>query len=190
MSAHVEPSLEQRLVAAARTAAQRDAVRSPEATRAVLDRRARQLARPVAAEHDDGGDALHLLHVQVGDDRLAIPLASIVAIARSTSITPLPRAVAPVYGVTGWRGRPLTVLSLAPTAPVPTGESRLIVLGTGSRASLAVTVDVVDDVVSVPRASLASPGPGPRRRFALGITEDGVLVVDGDLLLHLEALSQ
>ena len=166
-----------------------DRTRSPEAARALLDARARRLARP--GDDDEGApqDMLDLLVVQVGDERLAVPVASIVAIARTGSIAPLPRAVAPVYGVTAWRGRPLTVLSLGIARPIVTSDTRLVVLGSGARAALAVVVDAVDDVARVEREALSPVGPGPRHRYALGVTPDGLLVVNADALLHPETLS-
>jgi chemotaxis signal transduction protein len=94
-----------------------------------------------------------------------------------------------VYGVTAWRGRPLTVLSLAAEAPRPSAENRLIVLGTGARAALAVLADAVHDVQRTAHALLTPAGPGPRRRYALGITPEGLLIVSGDNLLHPETLA-
>lgn len=188
MSADEPLSLDLRLDAV-RLAAQRDAVRSPEAMRELLARRARQLARPLADGNDAIDDPLDLLIVEVASEHLAIPLESIVAIARAGSTTPLPRAVAPVFGVTAWRGRPLTVLTLAPGAPASDAEARLIVLGSGSRAALAIAADAVHDVTRIARGSLGPVGPGPRAHYALGVSPDGILVVDGNALLHPEALS-
>lgn len=187
MSSAVEPTIHERL-AAVREAAALDRHRTPEAARALLDARARQLARRAVVD-DVVVDVLDLLVVQVGDERIAIPLDSIVAIARVQRIAPLPRVVAPVYGVTPWRGRPLTVLSLGTGRVVITGETRIVVLGTGARAALAVVVDGVDDVQRSSRADLSPPGPGPRRRYALGILADGLLVVNGDTLLQPETLA-
>ncbi|MBA3673083.1 MAG: chemotaxis protein CheW [Gemmatimonadaceae bacterium] len=157
--------------------------------RAVLEARARHLARPADTTDDAGADAIDLLVVQVEDEQLAIPLASIVAIARPGSVARLPRVAPPVYGVTAWRGRPLTVLSLSSSPPVATIDSRLIVLGSGSRAALAVLVDAVHDVRRTARGDLAEAGAGPRRSYALGVTPDGLLVVSGDALLDPGTLS-
>jgi chemotaxis signal transduction protein len=161
----------------------------PDALRAVLEARARRLARADARDEGTVDDAIDLLVVQVGDDRLAIPVGCIVAISRAGAIAPLPRAVPPVYGVTGWRGRPLTVLSLGAGRPATGGASRLVVLGSGSRAALGVVVDGVDDIVRPSRAALTPPHAGPRQRYALGVTPDGLLVVDGDRLLRPETLA-
>ena len=188
MSTLVESSLQQRLEAA-RMAAEKGLTRSAEAKQAILNARARVLARPVAAEEQGGDDVLHLVFFQVGDEQLAMPLTSVVAIARPSRIAPLPRAVQPVYGVTAWRGRPLTVLSLSGARPAITGDTRLLVLGTGTRVALAVVVDVVHDVGRTSASGLAPAGMGPRHRYTLGITPDGLLVVSGDALLHPETLS-
>lgn len=162
--------------------------RVPETARAILDKRAKLLARPAASNNVSEAGVLDLLNFQVGSEVLTIPLSAIAAIARTTGIAPLPRAVSPVYGVTAWRGRPLTVLALAAGRPAITPETRLLVLGTSVRAGLAIVVDAVHDVARTTHAALAPAGPGPRLRYALGITTDGLLVVDGDALLHLETL--
>ena len=162
--------------------------RSPAAARAILDARARVLARPIATSSDGNADIVELLYFQVGEEQMALPLANIVAIAPAITIAPLPRAVPPVYGVCAWRGRPLTVLSLATTPPVITGESRLVVLGSGARAALAVVVDTVHDVGRTNGVELAPAGPGPRHAYALGIGADGLLVLSADALLNPEAL--
>lgn len=188
MSAVVEPTLHERL-AAVRESAARDRHRSPAAAAALLDARARQLARRIdgadrAAERD-----LELLLVQVGEERLGIPVDNVVAIARVAHIARLPRVAPPVYGVTPWRGRPLTVLSLASGPVHLSPESRLVVLGTGARASLGIVVDSVHDIQASRRADLSAAGRGPRHEYALGMLPDGLLVVNGSILLHPDTLA-
>jgi chemotaxis signal transduction protein len=155
---------------------------------ALLARRARALARPAATESSADRDGIDALVFQVGDEELAMPLGSIVAIARVGSIAPLPRVVRPVYGVSAWRGRPLTVLALSPGRPAQGADARLLVLGSGSRAALAVVVDAVHEVRRIASADL-SPAAGPRSRYTLGVTTAGLLVLDGDALLHPDALT-
>ena len=81
---------------------------------ALLEARAKVLAKPRAL-HDASAakDEMDVLVFLVDDERLSIPLGSIVSIVRATVVTPLPRAVAPVLGVASWRGRPITVLHSA-----------------------------------------------------------------------------
>ncbi|MES2177623.1 MAG: chemotaxis protein CheW [Gemmatimonadota bacterium] len=160
-------------------------MKSAEHSTSVLDARARALAKPRATLDDAySADRLELLLFGVSDERLAIPLAAIVAITRVTSVTPLPRAVPPVFGVTAWRGRPITVLSLAAIPAAATDKRRLIVLGDGRRAVLGVLADEVEDTRNITRSGL-SPAPGDARYArTLGMTDDAVLVLDADALMN------
>lgn len=175
-------------LAAVREASARDLLRTPAQATELLAARARALARPAATDDSSEADTLSSLAFRVGDERIAIPLATIVAIARLGSLVPLPRAVRPVYGVTAWRGRPLTVLALQPGRPAIGADTRLLVLGTGARAVLAVVVDAVDEVHALSRAGLSPAGVGPRRAYSLGVTSDGLLVLDGEALLDPETV--
>ena len=152
---------------------------------ALLDVRAKALAKPLAL-HDASlaEDELNILTFLVGDEQLAIPLGSIVAIVRTTAVTPLPRAVAPVYGVTAWRGRPLTVLSVGGATRANDAQARLIVLGDGRRAVVGLLADAVDDSRLVRRSSLSPARAGGRGLFAMDVTDDAVLVLDADVMLN------
>ena len=151
----------------------------------ILRRRARALARATVVISEDAVvDQLHLLVVSVDGERMAIPVDRIAAISRASVPAPLPRAVAPVYGVAVWRGRPLTVLSIGEGEPVVGPDSRFVVLGDSRRADVAVLVDEVDDVRVVARASLTATSSSTRRVAILGITADAVLVVDAASLVR------
>lgn len=151
----------------------------------ILRRRARALARVTVVTTEDAvADQLHLLVVSVNGERVALPVDRIAAISRASVPAPLPRAVAPVYGVAVWRGRPLTVLNIGDSVPVVGPDSRFVVLGDARRADVALLVDEVDDVRVVPRASLTAVSPSTRRVALLGITADAVLVVDAASLVR------
>ena len=152
---------------------------------ALLEKRARVLAAPRAV-HDDASvaDMMDVLVFLIGDERLAMPLASIVAIIRAAVVTPLPRAVAPVYGVTAWRGRPLTVLSVGAKAASGEALSRLIVLGDGRRAVVGLLADSVDETRVIARSALSPAQAGARRAMTIGVTGDAVLVLDADAMLN------
>jgi chemotaxis signal transduction protein len=172
-----------RLVERATAAANADADLA--SRHALLASRARTLAIP-RAEHDAVAEAdmMEVLVFLIGDERLAMPLASIVAIIRAAVVTPLPRAVAPVYGVTAWRGRPLTVLSVGAMASSQDAESRLIVLGDGRRAVVGLLADSVDETRVVARSALSPALAGTRREMAMGVTDDAVLVLDAEAMLN------
>jgi purine-binding chemotaxis protein CheW len=152
---------------------------------ALLARRARELAKPRQFEDAAAvADQMDVLVFRIGDEQLAMPLASIVAIIRATVVTPLPRAVAPVFGVTGWRGRPLTVLSVGENAASHDSDTRLIVLGDGRRAVVGLLADAVDETRVVARSKLSPALAGARRTMAMGMTDDGVLVLDAEAMLN------
>lgn len=153
---------------------------------AILRARARALAVPVVTEHAaKAGAAVEILVARAGDERIGIPLDHIAAVGRPTRVTPLPRAVLPVFGVAPWRGRPLTVLVLGAGVPAETGDTRFVVLGDGRRAAVALLVDSLDDVQTIARESLSAPGAGGGRGApALGVSPDGITVVDVEALLR------
>ena len=153
--------------------------------RAVLEARARRLAVPLGTiDTDATADEIEMLLFLVGGEQLAIPLSAIVAIVRVALVTPLPRAVAPVYGVTAWRGRPLTVLSVGAPAAGARADERLIVLGDGRRALAGLRADSADETRLVRKSALALATAGLRSVYAMGVTSDGVLVLDPDILIH------
>ena len=173
--------------ALARVAARIAAGAAPDDATARLDllaARATALSKPLE-EHDEAAlaDQMEVLVFRVGDERLGMALGAIVAIVRVSVVSPLPRAVAPVYGVTAWRGRPLTVLWLGVGRTIAEQGSRLIVLGDGRRAVLGLLVDGIDDTVVVKRSTLAPATGGARGSLALGITDDALLVLDPDAML-------
>lgn len=153
--------------------------------RAVLEARARRLAKPLATIDESAvGDEIDILVFLVGEEQLAIPVSAVVAIVRAGVITPLPRATPPVFGVTAWRGRPLTVLTLNGDRGANDAAGRLIVLGDGRRALVGLRSDTADDTRLVRKSSLTPSDGGPRSTYALGATPDGVLVLDPELLVH------
>ena len=151
----------------------------------VLDARARRLAKPLES-HDTSAvdDAFDVLLFLVGDEQLALPLSAIVAIVRVGTITPLPRAVAPVYGVTAWRGRALTVLSVGAPGARTSADDRMIVLGDGRRALVGLRTDTADETRSVRKSALTPAVGGARSKYAMGVTSDAVLVLDPGTLIH------
>ncbi len=151
--------------------------------REVLEARARALAKPLAFTDDASeADALPILQFNVADQQFAVPVQSVVALVNVALITPLPRATDPVLGVMAWRGRPLAVLTLGTRLSTDT-PNRVIVLGTGVRATAGLLVDELDDIRVVARSSLA-PSSSQRAALALGITTDAVLVLDADALIQ------
>ncbi len=95
-----------------------------------------------------------LVVVRLGDDRYALPMASLGEVGRPPSLTRVPGLPGWVAGVANWRGRVLAVLDLRPLLGAATGEldrrGRVLVLsGGGMRAGLVVE-QVMGTVASAP----------------------------------------
>lgn len=160
--------------------------------RALLEARARELSRPasetVAGYEEIASDAVIVLEIRLGDERLGIPLAQIVAIYRPAALSVVPGARAPVTGVVAWRGRVLTVMDLAharPSAPTLGESTRVVVMGVG-RAAFGLFADEVDVVRSIDAAELRPPDdPSPARAgIVRGVTRDALVVIDAPALLQ------
>lgn len=161
---------------------------SPEQTRALLDERARALAR-VPAEAPGVGETCELVTFTVGAEIYAVETRYVHAVAPSPVPTQLPGGPPHLAGVVNFRGEVLLVFELVPllalagtTAP---GVGQLLVLG-GERIEFGLRVDAVEDVVSV-RVNGVRPAPesaNPFTRACLrGIHGDGLAVLDGAALL-------
>ena len=86
-----------------------------------------------------------VLHFPAGDRRFSLPIEAVGEIAEVRTFDPVPGAPAEVAGLAEFRGRIVTLLSLAGPTPVPAGpsgrDSRVIaVLLAGPLAHLGVVV--------------------------------------------------
>jgi chemotaxis signal transduction protein len=178
-------TLAARLARLVERAAEAVRVDDASATQAILAARARILAKP-RAEHDAVAEAdmMDVLVFNIGDEQLAMPLGAIVAIVRSGVVTPLPHAMKPVYGVTAWRGRPLRVLTVGAGDSSDDPLARLIVLGDGRRAAVGLLADSVEETRVVARSKLSALHAGARHAIAMGVTGDGVLVLDAEAMFN------
>jgi chemotaxis signal transduction protein len=180
-------ALRQRLGAAAASLAR--ATATPEARREVLRARARMLARPRTDHADTGADATEALVFRAGRSGFALPLAHLVEVYRPAGLSPVPRAAVPVVAAAAWRGRVLTVLALGRGTVELAETARLLVVGDARRAAFALIADEVEDVRSIVRSELHAPtdehaGGAGRLPRALGVTDDAIVVLDGEALLR------
>ena len=178
----------QRRLDDARAAADRDVTSDPQATRAILERRAAHLARPLdtAARHDTNA----VITFQLGPETCGIDARLVLNVFRLGGLALLPGAPAPVHGVTMWRGEVLTLLDLRGLLGISTGAltdlGRVMVVGR-SRASFGFLADRVDGVRAISPTDLHPP-PGlvaGRKGLVKGITSDALLVLDGEEVLGL-----
>lgn len=155
---------------------------SSERAHAVLEARARRIARPHEAPRPR--DLMTLVTFRLGPEAYAIEARWVREVARLSSLTLVPGAPRCFFGVTPWRGEVLPVVDLrAYFGFAPRGVSdlsKMLVLGS-DRAELGVLADETESIVEVQSGSLREPptSGGPGAECLRGVTADARLVVDG-----------
>jgi purine-binding chemotaxis protein CheW len=178
-----------RRVEAAGEALGERAAPAPERVRAVLEARARALARPVATPAS--ADTLEVLTFGLARERYAIESRSVVEVFRLKDLSSLPGAEQPVFGLTAWRGELLTILDLRAALGLSVAAlddlGWVIVLGEG-RPVFGMLADAVHAVVTLAASEVREPpeGVAARREYVRGVTADAVLVLDAKKLLRIQ----
>lgn len=161
---------------------------TPERARAVMDQRARVLAR--VPEPAPAPDTCEVLTLALGAERYGIETTYVREVVRLANFTALPGAPEFVLGVTNLRGEILCIVDVRTFFAVPhaalTDLSRMIVLGTDAPefGLLADRVDAMtklraDDLLPVPASA-----SGIAREYLRGVTRDALIVLDGAALLR------
>jgi purine-binding chemotaxis protein CheW len=167
------------------------AARTPEEARAVLEERARVLARrPEPAPRD----ASQVLTFRLAGETYAIRAEHVVEVFRLDNLTLLPGAAPPAFAVTARRGELLTILDLRRAlglSPVALNDLTTVIAVGDDAPAFGLLVDAVDRLATVHAEELHAP---PRnadgeaavaRPHVRGITADAVTVLDGGALLRL-----
>ena len=161
---------------------------SPERVREVLEERARRLARPSAPP--PAGGTLEVITFALANEVYAIESKYVVEVFRLTELSPLPGAVAPVFGVTAWRGELLVILDLRGVLGISVAAlndlSRVIVLGE-ERPAFGILADGVRELATLPVSEVhsAPEGLAANRDYLRGVTPSATLVLEGTKLLQL-----
>jgi purine-binding chemotaxis protein CheW len=168
-----------------------------DATRRILEDRARELARPI--QEDEESEASALLIVDVGAERYAIDINTVGETRLLSGLAPLPNAPPFWKGLVNVRGRLCPVLDLGRYLRVPESESpgvpprdraMLVVVATAG-LTVGLLVDAVSEVRRIPmesvKASAAEPLGGGARAI-LGVTGDLISVLDVEALLADQSL--
>lgn len=179
--------LRRRLLAVAQRTTEQ-ASPSPAELRAILEARARQLARPLPPPIWGGAQREHLRFSRAGE-LYAVETRFVVQAFPLWDVALLPGAAPPVVAVTGWRGQILRVLDLRQALGLPAaqpGERAVgLVIGT-DRPAFVVAVDEVPDQISLGEADLRPPPAGGiSRELVRGVTGDAVLVLDMERVVRL-----
>lgn len=149
---------------------------------AVLEQRARELARPVEPDRAAGQDVLGFA---VGGQRYALPVGSVSRVLPGASLARVPLSPPSLLGVMNVGGSLLAVFTLADAwqeqTPVRRPEWVVVVGG-----DLGLAADAITGVAAFDRDELVElPDPSTDRPtdHLLGLTADGVAVLDADRLL-------
>jgi purine-binding chemotaxis protein CheW len=162
---------------------------SPDRARAVLEERARALARvPPAVTR--AAEVIEVVTFALANELYAIETRFVRGVVRLTDYTPLPGAPPFLVGVLNLRGDILAVMDLRTFFNVGgkglTDLARVLVLGTErpefgvlADAALEVRTLRIDDVLDAP-SSVAGIG----REYLRGLTQEALIVLDGAGLLQ------
>lgn len=156
-----------------------------DASRAVLDERARQLAR-VPDQPSREGEDLELVGFVLAGERYGIESRFVREVARLTRFTPVPGTPPFVLGVTNLRGEILALFDLRQLLGVVaegvTDLGKIVVLGE-HRREFGLLADAASEILCVPVAGLAQAETGWGRAFVRGVSPGGVIVLSGEALL-------
>ena len=167
---------------------------TPEQALAVMDERARALAR-VPARDPEPSEILEVASFTLAGESYAIETRYITRVVRLTDFTPVPGTPDFLGGVLNLRGEILALVDLRAYFGIPsmglTDLSRIIVLGL-ERNEFGIMADQVDEVSTlrvdeVLDTPATLPGGGGRA-LLLGVTADARIVLDGAALLADKAL--
>lgn len=152
---------------------------SPERTRAILEERARRLARPLDEPDSDPGRPVAV--IAAGGERYAVHLPKVARIYGLSSVTPLPGVVSPWLGVVSLRAEVYPVLDL----PAYLGRAGVApgghcVLLAHERLRVAVMSDDPPAIARVLDGTLTPhpAGTGAPPGAVAGLTSDLLVVVD------------
>jgi len=154
--------------------------------RAVLEGRARVLARPLATPARE--ERFDVLTLALAGERYAVESCQVVEVFKLRDLALLPGAEPPVLGIAAWRGGLLTVLDLRPVLGLPASAlddlGYVVVLG-GERPAFGILADAVHDVVSLAASDVRIPTEGAAvgRAFLRGVAPGILLVLDAAKLL-------
>lgn len=182
-----------------RIASQQPRELPPEQARALLDARARALARPIV-ENTEADGRFEVLRFDFGRGRYAVPIDWVCEVTGMLEITPLPQTLGFVVGLVHLHGEVVAVADLGRLFPsaVATTASRaqyrsahLVVLGGPDGGEVGLIADSVHRTQWLARAELTPTVDSGRRGagdYLFGVTRDALMVLDGQALLGDERL--
>ncbi|MCP3099634.1 chemotaxis protein CheW [Myxococcus sp. K15C18031901] len=159
---------------------------SPEAASALLDERARELARPPSPELAPG-TLREVVRFRAAGQRYALESRFVLEVVRPSEVVPLPGAPPALRGLTLLHGGVLPVVELAPLfGRAPTNSTGPLLVVGKDQPELGVRTEEVEEVTLVSSQDLLPP-PATLADEAAGLVfaaeRDGVLLLEGAALL-------
>lgn len=157
---------------------------------AVLEARAAELAR--APDEGTEERSIDVIPFSVGGQSYAVPAAGVREVRRLEAIARIPLAPASLVGVTRVRSTIVPVFDLPALlgldqGGVTAGSEWVLVLGGSDEPPLGVAAESVDGIQAQAVGDIVQTGAG-ETPAALGVTVDGVIVLDSDALLNRPAV--
>lgn len=149
----------------------------------ILGRRAKTLA----SARSSGAAAIDTVHghymvVKCGADRFAVALESVAEVFKPRSVTPLPRSIAPLWGLTSWRGGIVTVIVMGQCLPEQ-GTGVIVTLTSEQRVIAGLWADDVEGELAIgeDEIHLTQAAGNFDESLVSGVTSDAksILNVDG-----------
>lgn len=158
----------------------------------ILRERAEKLAKPLE-EQESLTHSLEILIFTLGEENYGIETKYIVEVNPLKDFTPLPSAPTYVYGLANVRRKILLIIDLKKLFSIPEESNisnKLVILGNVEK-SFAILIDNFSGIRKISKDNLQSSLPtltGIRQEFLKGLTNDGVVILDGQKLLSSQYL--
>ena len=151
----------------------------------------RDRAKTLASARDDTTSYLDVtrdryLSLVCGADRIVVALESVVEVFRPSSVTPLPRSVPPLWGLTPWRGSILPVVTLDGSVQAE-GTGVIVTIADGPRAIAGLWANAVESEIAISADEIhpLSNATGIRALLLSGVTSSAKSVFDATCLARL-----
>lgn len=174
-----------RLERLARAATDEEAL-APARAVEVLEARARQLSRPLAAPAPESS-LLEVVRFHDGAQAYALESRFVHEVLRAPELTPLPGAPELLRGLHLLRGEVLPMVELGPLFGRPvTGALNLVLVVGAGRPELGLCATTVEEVAPLARGSLLPPPSTlvpEGQELVAGIDREGLILLQGGALL-------
>lgn len=161
---------------------------------AILERRARDLARAAVISPAEAGEQIRVVSFRLAAELYCIEIAYLLETALLTELAKVPGAPSCIVGISNLRGQLFPVADLKRLFSMPdkglTAETKIIILHASGNILGVLTDGIAGN--SVQPLSGFMPLPVtlqlPGTEFIRGITSTGLMLLDGEKLLNFEKM--